>query len=164
MQSVAYTFLYIRCEALYYLNGENAWGSKLFDTPSYMCFRWNSYIFFLYLKKEVNITLILKFGLYKVHSAQYFYQSYKFADFLCIKWEYACLFVFEFYVPPTSKVIQRRDLCLKTHPKVWRSPGSNSRPLVYEASSLTTKPRRLQRIRLCFRCKSYMYIYFLYLK
>ena len=35
MQSVAYTFLYIRCEALYYLNGENAWGSKLFDTPSY---------------------------------------------------------------------------------------------------------------------------------
>ena len=36
MQSVAYTFLYIRCEALYYLNGENAWGSKLFDTPSYM--------------------------------------------------------------------------------------------------------------------------------
>ena len=36
MQSVAYTFLYIRCEALYYLNGENAWGSKLFDTPSYV--------------------------------------------------------------------------------------------------------------------------------
>ena len=36
MQSVAYTFLYIRCEALYYLNGENAWGSKLFDTPSYI--------------------------------------------------------------------------------------------------------------------------------
>ena len=64
----------------------------------------------------------------------------------------------------TSKVIQRRDLCLKTHPKVWRSPGSNSQSLVYEASSLTTKPRRLQRIRLCFRCKSYMYIYFLYLK
>ena len=36
MQSVAYTFLYIRCEALYYLNGENAWGSKLFDTLSYV--------------------------------------------------------------------------------------------------------------------------------
>ena len=69
--------------------------------------------------------------------------------------------MFEFYVPPTSKVIQRRDLCLKTHPKVWRSPGSNSRSLVYEASSLTTKPRRLQRIRLCFPCKSYMYIIFL---
>ena len=28
-------------------------------------------------------------------------------------------------------------LGLKSHPKEWRSPGSNSRPLVYKASSLT---------------------------
>ena len=47
------------------------------------------------------------------------------------------------YVPPTAKVIRRRDLGLKSHPQVWRSPESNSRPLVYKASSLTTTPRRL---------------------
>ena len=33
------------------------------------------------------------------------------------------------YVSPTAKVIRRRDLGLKSHPKDWRSPGSNSRPL-----------------------------------
>ena len=38
--------------------------------------------------------------------------------------------VLGFYVPPTAKVIRRRDLSLKYHPKDWRSPGSNSRPLV----------------------------------
>ena len=52
------------------------------------------------------------------------------------------------YVPPTAKVIRRRDLRLKSHPKDWRSPGSNSRPLVYKASSLITTPRRLLRRRL----------------
>ena len=51
--------------------------------------------------------------------------------------------VLGFDVPPTAKVIQKRDLGLKSHPKDWRSPGSNSRPLVYKASSLTTTPRRL---------------------
>ena len=54
-----------------------------------------------------------------------------------------------FYVPPTAKVIRRRDLGLKSHPKDWRSPGSNSRPLVYKASSLTTTPRRLLLIKVC---------------
>ena len=34
--------------------------------------------------------------------------------------------VLGFYVPPTAKVIRRRDLGLKSHPKDWRSPGSNS--------------------------------------
>ena len=29
------------------------------------------------------------------------------------------LFEFEFYIPPTPKVIRRRDLGLKIHPKVW---------------------------------------------
>ena len=38
-----------------------------------------------------------------------------------------------FYVPPTAKVIRRRALGLKSHPKDWRNPGSNSRPLVYKA-------------------------------
>ena len=47
------------------------------------------------------------------------------------------------YAPPTAKVILRRDLGLKSLPKDWRSPGSNSRPLVYKASSLTTTPWRL---------------------
>ena len=51
--------------------------------------------------------------------------------------------VLGFYVPPTAKAIRRRDLCLKSHPKDWRSPGSNSRHLVDKASSLTTAPRRL---------------------
>ena len=37
--------------------------------------------------------------------------------------------VLGFYVSPTAKVIRRRDLGLKSHPKDWRSPGSNSRPL-----------------------------------
>ena len=50
--------------------------------------------------------------------------------------------VLGFYVPPTAKVIQRQDLGLKSYPKDWRSPGTNSRPLVYKASSLTTTPRR----------------------
>ena len=27
-----------------------------------------------------------------------------------------------FYVTPTAKVIRRRDLGLKSHPKDWRSP------------------------------------------
>ena len=51
--------------------------------------------------------------------------------------------VLGFYVPPTAKVIRRRDLGLKSHPKDWRSPGSNSGPLVYKAGSLTARPRRL---------------------
>ena len=51
--------------------------------------------------------------------------------------------VLGFYVPPTAKVIRRRDLGLKSHPKDWRSPGSNSGPLVYKADSLTAWPRRL---------------------
>ena len=37
--------------------------------------------------------------------------------------------VLGFYVSPTAKVIRRRDLGLKSHPKDWRSPESNSRPL-----------------------------------
>ena len=37
--------------------------------------------------------------------------------------------VLGFYVSQTAKVIRRRDLGLKSHPKDWRSPGSNSRPL-----------------------------------
>ena len=37
--------------------------------------------------------------------------------------------VLEFYVLPTVKVIRRPDLGLKSHPKDWRSPGSNSKPL-----------------------------------
>ena len=47
------------------------------------------------------------------------------------------------YVPPTAKVIRRLDLGLKSHPKDWRSPGSNSRALVYKAGSLTARPQRL---------------------
>ena len=47
------------------------------------------------------------------------------------------------YVPPTAKVIRRRDLGFKSHPQDWRSPESNSRPLVYKASTLTTTPPKL---------------------
>ena len=54
-----------------------------------------------------------------------------------------CCVVLGFYVPPTAKVIRRWDLGLKSHPKDWRSPGSNSGPLVYKAGSLTARPRRL---------------------
>ena len=46
--------------------------------------------------------------------------------------------VLRFHIPPTAKVIWRQDLGLKSHPKDWRSPGSNSRPLIYKASGLTT--------------------------
>ena len=48
-----------------------------------------------------------------------------------------------FCVTLTAKVIRRRDLGLKSHPKDWRSPGSISGPLVYKAGSLTARPRRL---------------------
>ena len=47
--------------------------------------------------------------------------------------------VLGFYVSPTAKVIRRLDLGLKSHPKDWRSPGSNSRPLDWKASGLTTE-------------------------
>ena len=61
--------------------------------------------------------------------------------------------VLGFYVPPTAKVIRRQDLGLKSHPKDWRSPGSNSGPLVYKAGSLTARPRRLLRKkRDCLNC------------
>ena len=30
-----------------------------------------------------------------------------------------CLFVFGFYIPPTTRVIWGRDLALKSHPKEW---------------------------------------------
>ena len=51
--------------------------------------------------------------------------------------------VLGFYVPPTAKVIRRRDLGLKSHPKDQRSPGSNSGPLVYKAGGSTTTPLHL---------------------
>ena len=57
--------------------------------------------------------------------------------------------VLGFYVPPTAKVIRRRDLGLKSHPKDWRSPGSNSGPLVYKAGSLTARPQRLLFLHGC---------------
>ena len=31
-----------------------------------------------------------------------------------------------FYVPPTAKVIRRRDIGLKSHPKDWRTRGYDS--------------------------------------
>ena len=37
------------------------------------------------------------------------------------------------------------DLGLESHPKKWRRPGSNPRPLVKKASSLITTQRRLLR-------------------
>ena len=40
-------------------------------------------------------------------------------------------------------VIWRRDLGLKPHPKNWRIPGSNPRPLVYKGSDFTAAPWRL---------------------
>lgn len=47
---------------------------------------------------------------------------------------HVCLFVFQFYVPPTNKFIWRRSVDLKSHPKDWRSWESNLRSLVYMAS------------------------------
>ena len=34
-------------------------------------------------------------------------------------------------------VLRRRDLGFKSHPKDWRRPGSNFRPLIYKASSFS---------------------------
>ena len=48
-----------------------------------------------------------------------------------------------FFVPPTANVIQRRDFGLKSHLKDWKSPGLNSRLLIFKASSVTITPRRL---------------------
>ena len=62
--------------------------------------------------------------------------------------------VLGFYVPPTAKVIRRRDLGLKSHPKDLRSPRSNTRPLVYKAISLTTTPRRLLDIIVVVICQN----------
>ena len=56
--------------------------------------------------------------------------------------------VLGFYVPPTAKVIRRRGLGLKYHPKDWRSPGSNLGPLVYTS----VKGDNLNKIKYLF-CK-----------
>ena len=53
--------------------------------------------------------------------------------------------MFSVYVPPTAKVIRRRTHGLKSHPKDWRSPGSNSRPLVYKANNLITTTMLIAR-------------------
>ena len=49
-----------------------------------------------------------------------------------------------FNVPPTSKVIRRRDISFKSRPKDWRSPGSNLRQGKYhyitEAASQMLNP------------------------
>ena len=74
---------------------------------------------------------------------------------ICKKSAQLHVVVLGFYVPQTAKVIQRQNLGLKSHPKDWRSPGSNTRALVYKASSLTTTPRRL----LPNYMYNYMYMY-----
>ena len=38
---------------------------------------------------------------------------------------------------------RRWDLHLKSYPKDWRSPGSNSQPVFHKANSFTTTPYRL---------------------
>ena len=55
--------------------------------------------------------------------------------------------VLGFCFPPTANVIPRQVLILKSHPKDWRSQGSNSRPLVNKASSLTTTQWRLLSVQ-----------------
>ena len=47
------------------------------------------------------------------------------------------------YIAQTAKVIHRWDLGFKSHPKEWRRPGWNQRPLVYKASNLTTAQKKL---------------------
>ena len=49
---------------------------------------------------------------------------------------------FGFNVPLTTRS-WRRDLVLKSHPKEWRSGGSNQRPQDCRISTLTTAPRPL---------------------
>ena len=51
--------------------------------------------------------------------------------------------MFVFNVPPTAKVIWRRGHGLKSYPTDWRSRESNLRPLVYNASGLSTTPQQL---------------------
>ena len=48
------------------------------------------------------------------------------------------MIVFElwFYVLPTATNIQRRDLGLKSHPKVWRSSEATPGPPVYKVGEL----------------------------
>ena len=41
------------------------------------------------------------------------------------------------YISPTTEVLRRRDLGSNSNTKDWKSPSSNSRTLVYKASSLT---------------------------
>ena len=60
--------------------------------------------------------------------------------------------VFVFNVPPTAKVICRRGHGLKSHPTDWWSWESNLRPLVYQASGLSTTPQRLH-----WKCKYFVH-------
>ena len=53
-------------------------------------------------------------------------------------------------------VIWRRDIGLKSHPNDWRSLGSNPRPLVYKASSLTvSKNPKLDLVNVGVHTKAY---------
>ena len=45
--------------------------------------------------------------------------------------------VLGFDVSPTAEVMRRRGLDLKSLPNDWRSPVSNSRPLVYKVGICT---------------------------
>ena len=45
---------------------------------------------------------------------------------------------------------------VKSHLKDWRSPRSNSQPLVYKASSLTSTPRRLLGFQINWPYKLYI--------
>ena len=49
-----------------------------------------------------------------------------------------CCVVFVFNDPPTAKVIWKLDHSLNSNLTDWRSWGSNLRPLVYKASTLST--------------------------
>ena len=57
-------------------------------------------------------------------------------------WQFKWVSEWVFYIPLTARSYRDVDLGLKSHMKDWRSLGSNSWPLGYKASSITTTPLR----------------------
>ena len=54
----------------------------------------------------------------------YFQKAFSFSHF-CLENIVVVVVVFGLNVVPIAMVIRRGDLRLKSHPKDWRSPGSN---------------------------------------
>ena len=104
-----------------------------FSKLLFICFTLSEHLCFIcktcYFGSIIHIVKIVKTFTMKMHFLflnlcfHFYFRPYTVLQYLCSN---CC--VLGFYVLPTTKVIWRRGLDLKSHPKDWRSPGSNLPP------------------------------------